>query len=466
MFRAHVARANPRNDSSLQNRILRTQPCVLRPVLSTLALLLVGACADSLRAFGPNPATAEAHADQLFEAFATRFSPSELTPKYAAARVRLAQTALTPSRIFNDTLVWESRPSPSERVLFVSGEAEGGGKYRLESRPALTPPVRPGDTRHVITLEQLDPNVYRWDTRVDLAIGGVTAEEMSELFTTLFVAADGRTDAELRGDYRAAFPRAAAAFGHGFSIDSLTVSPGAQGTTSVSLVGVFRPELMRGTYPALAQYVDKYLGPAKYHFLLTDRTGAALFDVAGANRSIAVKWRVHQGKLTSLFGPPRPWPDTLVLTSDVTLKVKVFTVGFQGLVSDFIVSNAGHDRGWIVVSQREPKWVLPFITERLIRSPLRRPFEGAGTTLRFEVHDSAGTQTVLSRRARLDVQESSIMRFIGSLAGHALGDLDVRVEGEEDRFLRDGFAALQGDLGVLAGRWREKGPESESATKP
>ena len=141
---------------------------------------------------------AESHADQLFEAFTTRFAPNELAPKYDAARVRLAQSALTPSRVVNDTSVWEWRPSSALRALFVSGEPIDGGRYHLETRTALTPAARPGDTRHSITLEQLDPNVYRWDTRVDLAIGAVTADEMSGLFTPLFAAGEGRTDAELR----------------------------------------------------------------------------------------------------------------------------------------------------------------------------------------------------------------------------------------------------------------------------
>jgi hypothetical protein len=38
------------------------------------------------------------------------------------------------------------------------------------------------------------------------------------------------------------------------------------------------------------------------------------------------------------------------------------------------------------------------------------------------------------------------MRFIGSLASHALGDLDDKVEIDEHRFLRDGLSALEGDL--------------------
>src|SRR5262249_24806052 len=155
------------------------------------------------------------------------------------------------------------------------------------------------------------------------------------------------------------------------------------------------------------------------------------------NRSMTLRWRVQDRKLTTLFGPARPWPDSLLLTSDVTLKVKLFTVGVQGLESEFVISNTGHDRAWTVISNKEPKWVLPCITERLIRTPLRRPFEGAGSMMRFAVQDSAGTQTLFSLRTRLDVQESAIMRFIGSLAAHALGDLDVKVEAEEDRFLRD-----------------------------
>ena len=56
------------------------------------------------------------------------------------------------------------------------------------------------------------------------------------------------------------------------------------------------------------------------------------------------------------------------------------------------------------------------------------------------------------------------MRFIGSLASHALGDLDTKVEIEEDRFIRETFTALQADLKALGTeRWR---PETENATKP
>ena len=73
---------------------------------------------------------------------------------------------------------------------------------------------------------------------------------------------------------------------------------------------------------------------------------------------------------------------------------------------------------------------------------------------RFAVRDTAGGQTVLSRRTRLDVQESAIMRFLGSLAGTRDRGPGWRVEQEEDRFIHDGFVALQADLRGLATRWR------------
>ena len=50
---------------------------------------------------------------------------------------------------------------------------------------------------------------------------------------------------------------------------------------------------------------------------------------------MTIRYRLEQGKLTTLYGPPRPWPDSLQLTSDVSLKVKVFTVGFHDMVTRF-----------------------------------------------------------------------------------------------------------------------------------
>jgi hypothetical protein len=288
--------------------------------------------------------------------------------------------------------------------------------------------------------------VYRWDTRVDLAIGEVSAADVSALVSALLAAPEGHSDRELRDDYRTAFPRATAAFGRGLAIDSLHVAPIPGGITSVTMTIGFHPDVMRATYPALSAYVDKYLGPAKFHFAVTDRAGSELFDVVGRDRQATLRYRLQFGRLTTLSGAPHAWPDTVQLTSDVSLKVKLFTVGFHSLLTDLAITNSGHDRGLAVTAQHEPKWDLPFVAERLIRSPLRRPFEDGGALFRVSVHDSAGEQSMFERHTRLDVQESTIMRFLGGLGSHAIGDLDASVVADEGRFLRDGFTALAADM--------------------
>jgi hypothetical protein len=442
-----------RRTSALLTRLART-----RAAAFALLSLLSSACADSLRPLGTTPVAAETYANQLFGALVTRFGPNDLSPKYDVARVRLAQAALIPSRVFNDTSIWETRPTPSSRALFITGSGMENGKYRLETIKALAPAAKPGDTRHVVALEQLgqiSESVYRWDTRVDLAVGTLSADAVAGFMTALLGAVDGRTEHDLRADYRAAFPHAMAAFGRGFTIDSIRTNlSSALGTTSVAISASFHPDLMKPAFPALAKYLDKYLGPAKYRFSLADRGGAQLFEAIGRERSLTVRYRTYGGKPVTLLGPPRPWPDSVVLTSDVSLKVKLFTVGFSNLVTDFVFSNTGHTRAWTITARQEPQWRLPLFTESLIRSPLRRPFEGQGASLRLSVQDSAGAQTMLSRRTQLTVQESAIMRFLGGLGSHVLGELDAAVEAEEDRFFREGFIALESDLKALVPRWR------------
>jgi hypothetical protein len=460
-------------DSSAGSRSQRLRASrAARPsfVAFILAGVVVAGCADTFRELGPNPAAAEAHATEMLDAVAARLTRVELAPKYERARLRLVQAALVPSRVFDDTSVWSLTPSPATRILLVHGEMdEKAGRYRLESQNLLTPIIRGGETRHTMQLQLVEPDVYRWDTNVDMGIGSISAAEVSDLWSAIFRAAEGRNEAQLREDYRAAFPRTAAAFGRGFAIDSLRVSPAPGGGTSVVITAGFHPDAMRESYPALTDYLDKYLGPAKYHFALTDKSGTPLFDAVGRDRLLTVRYRVHEGKLASLTGSPKPWPDTLRLTSDVLMKVKVFNVGFHQMVSDFVISNTGHDRAFTIIAQHEPEWDLPLASRHLLRSPLHRPFLGQGSLFQLSIRDSVGGQTIFARRTRFDVQESTIARFLGSLAGHMLGDLDQPVEIEEDRFFRDGLVAMEADLKGVARNWRprdDRTTEKENATKP
>lgn len=436
---------------------------------AALTCLALGACADSFRGLGPTPAVAESHANELFESIAARFDRVDLEPRFEQARLRLAQAALVPSRVFSDSSVWSIMPTATTRTLFAQGATDDKlGRYRIDTRTSAMPIVHGADTRHTIQLRLLEPDVYRWDTDVEMGVGRISAAEVSNLFVALFCVAEGRTEAQLREDYRAAFPRTSAAFGRGFAIDSLHLAPAAGGGTSVSITAGFHAEAMQEAYPALAKYLEKYLGPAKYHFVLADKDGATLLDVLGRDRFMTFRYRVADGRLAPLSGPLKPWSDTLRLTSDIKMKVKLFNVGFRQLVTDFVISNVGHERAISIIMQHEPEWDLPLVTERLIRTPLHRPFLGQGGLFQLSVRDTAGAQTVFARRARFDVQESTIARFLGSLAGRMMSDLDATVEAEEDKFLHDGFVAMQADLKTVARAWRprEEDAQKENAAKP
>jgi hypothetical protein len=147
----------------------------------------------------------------------------------------------------------------------------------------------------------------------------------------------------------------------------------------------------------------------------------------------------------STLGPPRPMPDSLRLVSDLSMHVKLFDVGWHDLTTDFTISRGDRSRSWLFIARTEPQWDLPLVTARLIRTPLRRPFQGAGSSFEVAVIDSAGGQTILARRAHLDVKESAIMRFLSSLVARVFDDLDAAVEQEEADFVKELMGAFQQD---------------------
>jgi hypothetical protein len=53
--------------------------------------------------------------------------------------------------------------------------------------------------------------------------------------------------------------------------------------------------------------------------------------------------------------------------------------------------------------------------------------------------------TVIVRQARLAVQESAILKFLNSLSSTAMDDFGVRVEHEENQWMREIFLALRDD---------------------
>ena len=144
-------------------------------------------------------------------------------------------------------------------------------------------------------------------------------------------------------------------------------------------------------------------------------------------------------------------PDTLRIRFDFTTKYKLFRVGFTDMTADFVVQRGAHVAGWMLRFRQEPKWQLPLFTETLIRSPLKRPFQGRGSELYVAVRDDAGPQTLVVRQTHTEVKESGVLRWIGSLGATAMSDFQGRAEAEENRFLNEAFAALRADAQEVLG---------------
>lgn len=414
-----------------------------------LVCLAAGACKEALRGLGPSRATLERNADQLFGSFVVRYTQVSRDAKYEFARNQLNRNALVPSRVFDDSSVWTSEPSPVLRALVVHG-VPGDGRYQFTSGSAPPRPSRLGESRHLITLARLSPNEFVWDTNVDFALGTVSAADIGALMTALLGSAERGSEQELRADYGAVTPRTAAVLASLFSIDSIRTKQFSDGTSDVNLTIGLHTDRLKPRFPAFADYIARYANPAHYRAALSDRSGAIWFDITGADQQFSIHYRTMHGKLAPLYGPPRTRPDTMELHIDFTTKLKLFTVGLHNLVTDFVITETPHERAWTFIARREPEWKLPLITVHLIRTPLHRPFEGTGVIFHLGVRDSAESQTLLERRAHATVQESGILRFLNSLGSGAMSDLADRTEREEEQFLREVFVALQADARALA----------------
>ena len=428
----------------------RRSPRAILASLASLASLGVGttACRDTISALGGSPTAARISATELFQAHAARFTEVERTPKFHAARGKLGHYALTPSKLWRDTSVWTGRGSDGSQQLVIDGSFTNG-HYVFDARPATPLPHLLGHSRHVIRLRRLGEDDFEWRTDVDMAVGQVRAEEFESGFNALLASAIGRDERTMRSDYRSAFPRTTKALGQLLILDTLRSTTLRDGTSAVTLVASIHPERLRARYPAFAAYVEKYVVPARARLTLRDQVGARFVDATIGGKRVVFRLRTRGGELAPLDGAWRPMPDSLQLRADLSAKMGLFTVGMSDLVADFIVLRSEHERGWFMRFRTEPDWHLPFAAQHFLRSPLRRPFEDGGTTLRVAIRDSAGAQTLITRNTKGVVRESAILRFLNSLSSTAMSDFAGKSEAEENRFIAELFGALRDDVRSL-----------------
>jgi hypothetical protein len=418
-------------------------------ILTAAALAVsITACRNVAPAFGSSSASARANADDLFGGIAERFTNVQRTPKFTVARRKLGQDALIPSVIFNDTSVWTAW-ADTTRVITIDGEF-ANNRYLFSARPwPATRADTPGDSRHFIQLKRLRQDQFEWITNVDITAGRIKPDEFANVINALMLSAENRTSADLRNDYRTNFPRATASLGRLFSLDTIRSIRDAESATTILLGIRLNPDGIKKTMPDFAKYLDKYVTPAKYGALVTDKRGGRWIELQGDDNYMTLKLRSIGGHFAPLNGPVRPIPDELQITSDYTTKILFFTVGFAKLVGDITVIDSNRERGWFIRFTKEPDWRLPSPVSVMIHTPLRRPFEGSGSTFRLVLRENPGAPTIISRRTSTVVQESAILRFIGKLGATAMGDFVGKSEAEENRFSAEVFAALAQDIRAI-----------------
>lgn len=419
----------------------------LRVAICLSSVVILGAgCRDSLIALGgAGPAAASRlRAEQALAALGARVTEPLRDQKYDAARTSIATAALIPSRIWNDTSVW-TQSTPRRRTLLVAGRFQAG-RYRLDAARAVALPAQPADSRHVISLTRMSEDDFAWDTDVAYALGSIAATDVSTFFRVLLTEARGRSERELRADYRTALPQGAKTLGELFRVDSIKTAHLADSTTLATYWLTLTPEGVERTYPEFAKYMRNYVETAKMRWTITDRSGVMFLDFTLRDGRAQFRVRSRRGALVAIAGEATAMPDSLTLHGDMTMKVRMFTAGFRDYQSDFVLTNTPRETAFAITSRREPDWVLPLGAERLLRTPLRRPFQGSGATFSLGVRDSAEAQTILSRRMHIAVKESAILRFIGRLSSIAVSDFSGKAEEQQMAWLRKVFTALVADV--------------------
>ena len=415
--------------------------------IATCALAPVG-CREVAPAFGPNLPFAKQNADEFFYSVGSRFTNIQRPQRVLRARTQFGHYALTPSGVYNDSSIWLSIGPDSAR-LFGDEGVFAVDRYIVSARITNTPPDALTESREIVRLRKLSDSDYEWFTNVEVALGRIGAKDIANVLAAVLSAGEGKTAAAIRANYTSSFPRTAAALGRLFTIDSLTVTPDDEGATTFNIAIKLTPDVLKATMPHYSAYIDKYISKGKYRVTLTDQSGASWFDARAENYYMHFRVRSKGGHFAPLEGAVRSMPEALTIHIDMSMKILLFTVGWTDMVGEFQLIDTPHERGWAMRFAKEPQWRLPPTVGTLLKSPLRRPFQGQGIPIRVSIRDNPGSQTILNRRFAFVVQESGILRFLNHLSGTAVGDFLGASEREANRFNADAFRALRLDVGAL-----------------
>jgi hypothetical protein len=414
-----------------------------------LALMVLVGCAGPARELAGGRAGG-AGPRLLVESLAARFGPLEREPAFDALRPKLARAALVPSRIFDEPAAWTTRERDWRSTELVGVPTVDG--CRIGVRPAVAEPSRPGEYRERVRLARIGPGRFEWDVSEELAVGRLAHDDLVAATAALLRGAE-RGDTKLAPEaIRRDLPRASAAFGRLFLLDTLRLDRQNDGTALITLVVRLTPSGLQASAPHYAAYLRKYLTPMSIEAVASDLSGARWWRLSAAENVWTLRLRVRDGSLTSLDGGRGSGiPGELQVVTDYDTRMGVFAVGVRGLVARVSVGHSPSELGVVARFQEDPQWRLPFLVAPLIRGTLRYPFEGSGSEVRFYVRSGAQQHTLLGGRYRTRVRESWLLRWLGGLTTTALDDFRRAAEGEAEHYHRACLLALRDDLAALAG---------------
>ncbi|HWZ59812.1 MAG TPA: hypothetical protein VNW46_12630 [Gemmatimonadaceae bacterium] len=421
--------------------------------VAAATLATATACRNAGPAFGSTPGEARANADGMLTALEQRFTGVERDPRYAHGRSKMFAAALVPSRIYGDTSIWNYvDPTSGLRTLTVTGHFSDG-HYRFTHTPLPAAPPIPhqlGDSRHVIALGKLSGNEYSWSTDVVTNWGTVTGNDLARALNAILATAATHPDADLRTNYRTAFPRTTEALGRLMSLDTLHAVPAGEGSARITLFATLHPDQIKSTFPAYSAYLTKYSTPARYYITLVEPDSTRWLDIAAEQNHIKISLRATaDGHLAPFVGPPRAMPATLMIRSSWFEKMAIFTIGMSDLDAEFTMTTAPHERAWVFGLHHPPQWHLPLDAARFIHASITRPFEGAGTVFRLAISDSTGGPSLFRRQVSSAIKETAVTRWLGDVGGSAANEFTGASESEENRFDAELFAALRADIDAL-----------------
>ena len=413
-----------------------------------VAVLLGVGCRESAPAFGPSLIAARANADEFLYSVGSRFTNIQRPARLIHARQQFGHYALTPSGVYNDTTVWLAFGPDSSR-LFGNEGIFATDRYVVRAALSNTLPNALTESREIVRLRKLSEGDYEWYTNVDVALGRIRARDIANVIARTLAAGEGRSPAAIRADYSASFPRTVAALGRLFTIDTLRTAHDAEGGTTYDIAVRLTPETLKATMPNYSAYIDKYVSKGRYRVSLTDRTGARWLEARAADYYVHFRMRSRNGRFAPLDGPLREMPSALTIRVDMSMRILLFRVGWTNMVGELNIIDTPEERGWGMRFAREPEWRLPPSVGYLLKSSLRRPFQGNGIPIRISIRDNPGSQTLLNRRLSLTVRESGILRFLNRLSGTAVGDFLGPSEREANRFNADALRAMRADVNSL-----------------